>query len=113
MDPHLRAGDADRRQVIDALTGHSAAGRLTLDEFTARVDTVNQSKTYGELAAVSADLPPAVHPPRTGRPAVLATFVVTAVLLAVLLGAVVVAAATGWGHMNAMMASMNTAMGCR
>jgi hypothetical protein len=119
MDPHLRASDirtsdVERQQVIDTLTGHTAAGRLTLDEFAARVDAVNRSKTYGQLAAVTVDLPTTgqARPAASHRPALIA-FAATAVLLTVLLAALLVTVGAGWGHMNAMMAPMSAAMGCR
>jgi Domain of unknown function (DUF1707) len=111
MDPHLRASDADRQQVIDALTAHTAAGRLTLDEFTARVDAVTRARTYGELADVTADLPDAARTRPAGRASAVPALALSAVLLAVLVGALLVAG-VGWGQMSTMMASMSTAMGC-
>ena len=39
------------------LEKHAAAGRLTLDEFTERVDRALACRTHGDLAAVTADLP--------------------------------------------------------
>lgn len=113
MDPHLRASDADRQQIIDALTTHTAAGRLTLDEFALRVDAVNRSTTYGELAAVTADLPTTGGARARYRHPAPAVITVTTVLLAAVLGVLLVAAVAGWGHMNAMMASMSAVMGCR
>ena len=71
---HLRASHADREQMIDALKGAFVQGRLTKDEFDARVGQTFASRTYAELATVIAGLPaePArPHPPRkpAGRPA--------------------------------------------
>ena len=57
-DPGLRASDADRQRVVDALERHTAAGRLTLDEFGQRADRVFAATTLAELAAVTSDLPP-------------------------------------------------------
>jgi hypothetical protein len=54
---HLRAGDADREQVIDALKVAFAGGRLTKDKFDAGVGRALMSRTYAELAAVTADIP--------------------------------------------------------
>lgn len=124
MDPHLhatelhasdlRASDTDRQQVIDALTRHTAAGRLTLDEFTTRVDAATHAKTYRELAAVTNDLPatgavpgsePAMHRTPLPRPAV-ALVAALAVVLVVLLAGTVLATVAGWGDMNSMMSSM-------
>jgi hypothetical protein len=60
---HLRAADADREQVIDALKVAFASGRLTKDKFDAGVSQVLTSRTYAELAAVTADIP--ARPART------------------------------------------------
>ena len=57
-NPGLRASDADRQRVVSALERHTAAGRLTLDEFAERVTLVLRAATHGELAAVTGDLPP-------------------------------------------------------
>ena len=54
---HLRAADADREQVIDALKVAFAGGRLTKDKFDAGVSQALTSRTYAELAAVTADIP--------------------------------------------------------
>ena len=53
----LRASHADREQVIGALKTAFVAGRLTGDEFDARLDQVYASRTYAELAEVTADIP--------------------------------------------------------
>ncbi|HKT03867.1 MAG TPA: DUF1707 domain-containing protein [Rugosimonospora sp.] len=53
----MRASDADREQVVAALERHTAAGRLSLDEFAERVDRALASRTQADLAAVVADLP--------------------------------------------------------
>jgi DUF1707 SHOCT-like domain len=57
-DPGLRASDADRERVVAALERHTAAGRLTLEEFGQRVGRVFAAVTHGDLAAVTRDLPP-------------------------------------------------------
>ena len=54
---HLRASHADREQVIGALKTAFVEGRLTEDEFDARVDQVYESRTYAELAEVTTDIP--------------------------------------------------------
>jgi hypothetical protein len=89
----LRASDADREQVIAALERHTAAGRLTLDEYSDRVERTLQAATFADLAEVTADLPAEVADPAAdpahGRSLVLAfvlaavTVVVLAILLAV------------------------------
>lgn len=54
---HLLAADADREQVIETLKVAFAGGRLTRDKFDARVGRALTSRTYAELAAVTADIP--------------------------------------------------------
>ena len=54
---HLRASHADREQVIGALKAAFVQGRLTEDELDARAGRVYTSRTYAELADVTADLP--------------------------------------------------------
>ena len=53
----LRASHADREQVIELLKTAFVQGRLTQDEFGARVGRVFASRTYAELADLTADLP--------------------------------------------------------
>jgi hypothetical protein len=69
-EPHLRAADTDREAVAATLGTHMAAGRLTLAEYDERVAQAYAAKTYGELAALTADLPaPAPAVPRPAAPA--------------------------------------------
>ncbi len=55
--PEMRASDGDRDRVAAALREHVAEGRLTIDEFNERLEQVYQSRTYGELAKLTSDLP--------------------------------------------------------
>ena len=70
---HLRASHADRDQTIDLLKAAFVQGRLDRDEFDARIGQAVASRTYGELAAVTADLPaeligaPPRRPPARAR----------------------------------------------
>jgi len=68
---HLRASDADREQVISTLKAAFVQGRLATSDFDLRVGQVLASRTYGELAALTADLPAgltdAVPPRRAAR----------------------------------------------
>jgi len=64
---HLRAAQADREQAITVLKAAYAQGRLTKDELELRAGQAFASKTYAELAALTADIP-AVSP--AGSPAV-------------------------------------------
>ena len=54
---HLRAANADRERVIDALKVAFVRGWLTKDKFDAGVGQALTSRTYAELAAVTADFP--------------------------------------------------------
>ena len=53
----LRASRADREQVIETLKVAFVQGLLAKDEFDLRVSQTFASRTYAELAAVTADLP--------------------------------------------------------
>ena len=53
----LLASHADREQVIDTLKAAFVQGLLTKDEFYLRVGQTLGSRTYAELAAVTADIP--------------------------------------------------------
>jgi Domain of unknown function (DUF1707)/Cell wall-active antibiotics response 4TMS YvqF len=59
-DASLRASDADREQSLAALREHMVAGRLTLEEFCARVDAALRAGVAGELAQLHDDLPDAL-----------------------------------------------------
>jgi hypothetical protein len=70
----LRASRADRERVIDLLKDAFVQGRLSRDEFDARVGQVLTSRTHWELAAVTFDLPAELigalprRPPVRARP---------------------------------------------
>jgi len=53
----LRASRADREQVIDALKTAFAQGRLDRDGFDLRVGRALVSRTYADLATLTADIP--------------------------------------------------------
>jgi uncharacterized protein DUF1707 len=55
--PAVRASDAERDQTVAVLRGHVVEGRLTLDEFAQRLDTVYEARTRAELEALTKDLP--------------------------------------------------------
>ncbi|MFC4018192.1 DUF1707 domain-containing protein [Micromonospora sp. GCM10011542] len=90
MDVELRASDDDRNRVVAELHRHTAAGRLTLDEFSDRVGGVWAARTLGDLAALTRDLPApaaAVDPaPRDGHRELLVLFAVAALTLLLLGG---------------------------
>ncbi|MGH3124433.1 MAG: DUF1707 SHOCT-like domain-containing protein, partial [Streptosporangiaceae bacterium] len=53
----LRASHADREQVIGTLKAAFVQGLLDKDEFDLRVGQTFGSRTYADLAAVTADIP--------------------------------------------------------
>jgi DUF1707 SHOCT-like domain/Cell wall-active antibiotics response LiaF, C-terminal len=59
-DPSLRVSDADREHAVAALREHLLAGRLTLAEFSERVEAALTARVGGELARVQEDLPAVV-----------------------------------------------------
>ena len=54
---HLRASHADREQVIDVVKAAFVQGRLAKDEFDQRIARVFASRTYADLACLTADIP--------------------------------------------------------
>jgi hypothetical protein len=52
-----RVGDAEREAVAEQLREHYATGRLTIDEFRARLDAAYSATTAAGLSRVTADLP--------------------------------------------------------
>jgi len=61
---YMLASHADRDQTIDVLKAAFAQGRLTKDEFDARIGHALAARNYAQLAAVTAGIPPAAPPPR-------------------------------------------------
>jgi DUF1707 SHOCT-like domain len=55
--PSLRIGDAEREAVAAELREHYAHGRLTLEEFNERLDSVFAAKTQSDLNRLTRDLP--------------------------------------------------------
>jgi DUF1707 SHOCT-like domain len=53
----LRASHVDRDRVVELLRVAAGDGRLTAEELDERLETAWTARTYGELAALSADLP--------------------------------------------------------
>ena len=53
----LRASDADREHVVGTLKAAYVHGLVTKDEFDARVSQTFASRTYAELAVITADIP--------------------------------------------------------
>ena len=68
---HLRVSHADREQVIGTVKAAFVQGMLAKDEFDLRVSQAFASRTYAELAALTADLPAGLavaQPPKPSRP---------------------------------------------
>ena len=63
----MRAGDADREQLVDVLKAAFAQGRLPKDEFEARLGQALAARTYADLAAILDGIPAAPAPPVPGR----------------------------------------------
>jgi hypothetical protein len=72
-DESARASDDDRERAVLALREHLVAGRLTLDEFSERVESAYRARTGTDLVAVGSELPVVREAPRRRRP-VWATF---------------------------------------
>jgi Domain of unknown function (DUF1707) len=64
----LRAGHADREQVIETLKTAFVDGRLTKDELDARAGRALAVRTYADLAALTADIPSGTAAAGPGRP---------------------------------------------
>lgn len=58
----LRAAHVDRDRVVEALSAAAAEGRLTAGELDERVEAALTARTFGELAALTADLPERAAP---------------------------------------------------
>jgi hypothetical protein len=61
----IRASDADRDRVVDALRVAGGDGRLSAEELDTRLESALSARTLGELAGLTADLP--IAPPATGK----------------------------------------------
>jgi Domain of unknown function (DUF1707)/Domain of unknown function (DUF4190) len=71
----MRCASADRERAVDVLKAGFAEGRLTHEEYNDRMGRAYAARTYGELTALTADLPagplpvwpvPAYQPPPAG-----------------------------------------------
>jgi Domain of unknown function (DUF1707)/Domain of unknown function (DUF4190) len=74
MSSTMRAAAADRERAVDVLKAGFTEGRLTQDEYNDRMGRAYAARTYGELTALTADLPagamPAVWPVQMYQPPV-------------------------------------------
>src|SRR5215468_8239821 len=65
----VRTSHADREQAIGTLKAAFVQGRLAKGEFDRRVGQALASRTYAELAAVTADLPAGLTAAQPSKPA--------------------------------------------
>src|SRR3954452_24139170 len=56
-DPNLLIGDRERERVVEALKQATADGRLTIDEFSDRVEETYAARTIADLRHVMRQLP--------------------------------------------------------
>ncbi|WP_020575235.1 DUF1707 SHOCT-like domain-containing protein [Actinopolymorpha alba] len=63
----IRASDSERERVVELLSEHAAAGRLTLAELEERAHHAYHAKTHAELAVLTRDLPERITPPKVRR----------------------------------------------
>jgi len=65
--PAVRVSDAERDGAVALLREHCVAGRLNLEEFSARLDEAYAARTRAELETVTRELPSHTPPPRKRR----------------------------------------------
>jgi Domain of unknown function (DUF1707)/Domain of unknown function (DUF4190) len=89
MNPAMRAASADRERAVDVLKAGFAEGRLTQEEYNDRMGRAYAARTYGELAALTADLPagpwpvPAAWPVPQPQPASTNSMAIASMVLGV------------------------------
>ncbi len=57
MQRELRASHAEREAVVGRLQDAAAEGRITMAELEERVEAAYSAQTYGDLDALTTDLP--------------------------------------------------------
>jgi hypothetical protein len=87
MNPAMRAASADRERAVDVLKAGFAEGRLTQEEYNDRMGRAYAARTYGELAALTADLPagpwPVAWPMPLQQPATTNSMAIASMVLGV------------------------------
>ena len=63
----MRVSDSDREQAAEVLREAAGHGRITMDELDERLGLAYAAKTYGDLAAVTRDLPQPAQAPVPGQ----------------------------------------------
>lgn len=81
----VRASDREREAAVERLSGHAAAGRLTVAELEERVERAQTAIYADELRALEADLPAPTPARRRPAPRVPAAAPALACLLAAVL----------------------------
>ncbi|WP_249643799.1 DUF1707 SHOCT-like domain-containing protein [Nocardia sputi] len=113
--PWVRAGDGDRERVAAHLQAEVGTGRLTLAEYTDRLDAAYRAKTIGELSDLTSDLPAAnasAKPHRNrSRASVIAASAAAGVLAVLTLGFVAGSPAGALSDMAEHMDTMTSQMG--
>jgi len=66
MNPAWLAASADRERAVGVIRAGFAEGRLSQDELADRVGLAYAARTYGELWALTADLPAGPFAPMHG-----------------------------------------------
>jgi len=83
----VRVGDREREAAIERLSGHAAAGRLTVAELEGRVERAQAARYADELRALEADLPAPRRPaPRAAPPVAPLAVLVAALALSAAVG---------------------------
>jgi len=94
----LRIADSDRERAIAQLSRHAGDGRLTLEEFEARVAEVYAARTNADLRPVFRDLPSYDDaPPRRSRSHTRPRIDLEAIMRPLVMLALVVWAASAFG----------------
>jgi hypothetical protein len=87
MNANMRAASADRERAVDVLKAGFAEGRLTQEEYNDRMGRAYAARTYGELAALTHDLPtgpwPAAWPMPQPQPATTNSMAIASMVLGV------------------------------
>ena len=68
LSPDMRAGDEDRDRTITRLREAFAEGRLSSEEFQQRMERAHDSRTFGDLEVLLADLPEEAASPAVVAP---------------------------------------------
>ncbi len=63
----VRASNDERQRVIEELSHHCAEGRLTIDEFSERLNIAYEARTLDELDSLIGDLPKPAYPAERSR----------------------------------------------